>query len=235
MSTIYLDPVAMDATAGLISDHVAEAEAAGADLETACSAQVPASLAGWLADELRDISVHVRMSALVYALAALDTALRAQQIQADQSLATATPALATTSPTFGPTVIGGFSAYGTPAPTMAELTGGSAVVGGFFLGASPGPGAVSMPGLSTEAFLANNPLLAAANNLQGTNPAAAGQLFGLHGSLSNSNAEMARAWTNSRPGASYIGEGLYKGFDGNVGPITSVYRNPDRPGEFRVG
>lgn len=111
MSTIYLDPVAMDSTAGAISDHVADAEIVVADLETACSAQVPASLAGWLAEELRDVTAHVRMSALVYALAALDTALRAQQIQADQSLATAAPALTSTTTAFtGAPLAGGFLA-----------------------------------------------------------------------------------------------------------------------------
>jgi hypothetical protein len=93
VSTIYLDPVAMDATAGAIGEHAREVGAAVGDLETTCAAEVPPSLAGWLAAELRDIAVHARLAELVYVVAALETALRAQQIQADQSLATAIPAV----------------------------------------------------------------------------------------------------------------------------------------------
>lgn len=235
MTTIYLDPVAMDATAGAISDHAREAEAAWQGLETLGVAAAPLSLAGWLADELAEVALTLRMATVLYLVAALDTALRAQQIRADQSLATAVPTLASTSSAFTPTVMGGYSALATTSgPTTAGLTDGAGVVGGSFLGASPGPGAVSMPGLTTEAFLANNPLLRAGSNLQATNPAAAAQLFGLHGALSNSNANMIGVWTNSRPGASFIGDGLYRGSNGSIGSVSDVYRNPDRPGEFLV-
>jgi hypothetical protein len=240
MSTIYLDPFAMDATAGAIGEHAKEVGAAIGDLETTCSADVPPSLAGWLAEELRDITVHARLAELLYVVAALDTALRAQQIQTDQSLATAWPPLGTTdagvSSTYdlgavlaGATVVGGTG----PAFVNDFVGPGVTTVGGFFLGASSGTG-VSMSGLSTDAFLANNPLLGAASNLQATNPAAAAQLMGLHSSLFTSNAEMGSTWINSRPGASYIGDGLYRGNDGNIGSITDVYRNPDRPGEYLV-
>jgi hypothetical protein len=235
MSTIYLDPVAMDATAGAIGEQARGAAAAVESLETACWAQVPPALEGWLAEELHDIALNARMAALLYVVSALDTTLRAQQIQADQSLAAAVLAPASTSPVFGPTLMGGFSALASTAnPTVADLTGGPAVVGGYFLGASPGPGAVSMPGLTTDAFLANNPLLGAANNLQATNPAAAAQLLGLHGLISDSNATMVGVRTNGGPGASYIGNGLYRGHDGSIGTIANVYRDPKRPGELLV-
>jgi hypothetical protein len=93
MSAIYLDPAAMDDTAGAVAEHAREVDTAIGDLESACAAEVPPSLAGWLADELHDIAVHARLAEVLYLVAALDTALRAQQIQADQSLATALPAL----------------------------------------------------------------------------------------------------------------------------------------------
>jgi hypothetical protein len=93
MSAIYLDPAAMDVTAGAVGEHAREVDTAIDDLESACAAEVPPSLAGWLADELHDIAVHARLAEVHYLVAALDTALRAQQIQADQSLATALPAL----------------------------------------------------------------------------------------------------------------------------------------------
>jgi hypothetical protein len=101
MSTIYLDPVAMDATAGAIGEHAKEVDVAIGDLETACAAEVPPSLAGWLTDELRDIAVHARLAELVYVVAALETAVRAQQIQADQSLATAIPGVGAPAPATG--------------------------------------------------------------------------------------------------------------------------------------
>ena len=113
MSTIYLDPVAMGAVAAAIGEHAREVDTAIADLEGACAAEVPPSLAGWLADELHDIAVHARLAEALYVVAALDTALRAQQIQADQSLATAVPALdapslgdVVASPDPGPLVVG---------------------------------------------------------------------------------------------------------------------------------
>jgi hypothetical protein len=124
MSTIYLDPVAMDATAGAIGEHAREVDAAVADLETTCSAEVPPALAGWLAAELRDIAVHARLAELVYVVAALETALRAQQIQADQSLATAIPAVGAPAPALSADgfVLGvpGTTSY---APPAAPATG----------------------------------------------------------------------------------------------------------------
>lgn len=210
--SIYLEPVTMDATAGAIGDHAREVESLVDDLETTCSADVPLALAGWLAEELREITVHARLAQLLWLLAALDTAVRAQQIQADQSLATV----------LGYTE----SPLATAASPSMAVVGGAQPVGGSF---------AIVGGVSREQFLANNPLLAAAENLQGRNPAAAAQLMGLQSFISNSNANMVGVWTNSRPGASYIGDGQYKGYDGNIGSISDVYRDPKRPGEYIVG
>jgi hypothetical protein len=239
MSTIYLDPVAMDATAGAIGEHAREVEDIVATLESACSASVPVHLASWLAEELHDIAVQAQMVALLYCVAALDTALRAQQIQADQSLVAAQPNLVASSVgTEGlyPTTmtIGGPSPYGMvsgmPAgPTTMTIGGPSPY--GVVSGMPAGPSTMTIGGTPTYA---HDPFLALASQVQHSNPAFAAQLLGVSSGLSESNAEMGRAWTNSRPGASYVGDGLYRGLDGRTGPITSVYRNPNRPGEYEV-
>lgn len=247
MSAVFLDPVGMDATASAVTTHGSEVEALAQGLESLGVGSAPPSLAAWLADELGEIALTARMAALVYLLAALDTMTRAEAIRTNQSLVTAIPAVGAVTPAFADT---GF-VLGAVEPAPDPFTSGAATGGfllgqvepatyvptsgeGYFLGASPSAGAVSMPGLSTEAFLANNPLLRAAGNLQATNPGAAAQLFGLHGFMSSSSADMIGVWTNSRPGASYVGSGLYRGNDGSIGSISDVYRNPDRPGEFLV-
>jgi hypothetical protein len=131
MSTIYLDPVAMDATAGAIGEHAKEVDVAIGDLETACAAEVPPSLAGWLTDELRDIAVHARLAELVYVVAALETALRAQQIQADQSLATAIPAVGAPAPALPA------SGFVLGAPSTTTYVTPSAPATGFVLDVDP--------------------------------------------------------------------------------------------------
>jgi hypothetical protein len=70
--------------------------------------------------------------------------------------------------------------------------------------------------------------------MQVTNPGLSSQLAGDSGSLSQRNADIAGTWINSRPGATYIGGGLYEGNDGRTGTLSNVYRNPDRPGEYEV-
>lgn len=205
MSTIFLDPVQMDATAGNVGAHVNELTTLTADLETACSAPVPISIAGWLAEELRDITVIVRLVALIYTVAALDTAQRAQQIQADQSLATAVPPLAPTSATFtGAPLVGGFGAFGSMV-TVPDYTGGSpgaSVVGGFMLGAS-GP---------------NIPL-------GGYTPGSGGgssslPIFDIPGYASTNTMLL------STPGRTYLGNNIYEG-SGMTGSFSSVLPDPD--------
>lgn len=237
MSTIFLDPVQMDATAGHIGEHVNELTTLTADLETACSAAVPASIAGWLAEELRDITVTARMIALLYSVAALDTAQRAQQIQADQSLATAAPSLASASPTFtGAPLVGGFGAYGSPVPSISDLTGGSPLVGGFgaygsstigsvfdsgqpmagglFLGATSTSGHVFSAGLSTEAFAFHNRPWGS-STLSGT--------FG-GGSTWPWNSNLANILAPD--GLSAVSPGVYEDQYGQQGTLNQTVRDP---------
>jgi hypothetical protein len=212
MSTIYLDPAAMDATAGAISGHAYEVGAAIGDLETTCAAEVPPSLAGWLAEELRDIAVHARLAEVLYVVAALDTAFRAQQIQADQSLATAAVAPVATTVAFTETVMGGFSSYGSPVASISDLTGGSLPpAGGFLLGAS-GP---------------NTPLGGYTPVLGGgSGSGGSGFVFDTYDSFT-ANLLLPL-------GLSAVEPGVVEDRTGRQGPITRTYRNP-RTGDVEVG
>ena len=228
MSTIYLDPVAMDATAGAIGAHAREVGAAIGDLETACAADVPPSLAGWLAEELRDIVVHARLAEVLYVVAALDTALRAQQVQTDQSLASAWPPLGTadtgvtTTYDLGAVLAGATVVGGTGPAFVNDFPGlGPTTVGGFFLGASS-PTGVSMPGLSSAAFAAQNPFMGAAI----LGPFGAGG-FGA-GPLDFAGAVANRAIANSLApdGLDVVSPGIYEDERGRQGRLSQTYRDP---------
>jgi hypothetical protein len=254
MSTIYLDPVAMDATAGMISEHAHEVDAAVADLEVACSAEVPPSLAGWLAEELRDIAVHVRLAEVLYVVAALDTALRAQQMQADQSLAMAWPPLGTTdagvTSTYdlgailaGATVVGGtgpafVNDFVGPTTNVVGGTGpafvndfpglGPTVVGGLLLGASASPSStgVSMPGLSSASFAAQNPFMGAASLGGGASLFGAGG-FGA-GPLDFAGAVANHSIANSLApaGLDVVSPGIFEDERGRQGRLSQTHRDP---------
>ena len=229
MSTILLDPVQMDATAAAVGEHAREAEALVSDLESACSAAVPVGIAGWLADELQQITVTVRMVSLLYALAALDTASRAQQIQADQSLVAAGPWLAAMdSPASmgdlaavlaGSSVVGGSTPF-TSTPMSApefSLVGGVPFTSTWMGGMST----MSIPPIDIEAFAG----LRAAGNAAGS-----GALMGLLELDAHLNAN-----TLAPNGTSFVGHGLYEGPDGRRGPANLIYEDPGRPGSYRVG
>jgi hypothetical protein len=250
MSTIYLDPVAMDATAGAIGGHAREVENVVGDLETACSAYVPPHLAGWLAEELHDIALTSRLSALLYTVAALDTALRAQQISADQSLATAWPALdapfgdLTTTPfglqaaLAGSTVVGGtgpafttdfagweVSVVGGTGPGFTNDFGG---LGPTMVGGAPDLTKTWLGGLSTmtlapvdiESFAALRNPLNAAGNAT---------LLNLSGAWDNTNLNIL-----APNGTTYVGDGQYEGSGGRRGTASQIYEHPGRPGEYEV-
>lgn len=233
MSAIFLDPVQMDATAGAIGQHAREAETLVVDLESACSAVVPPSLAGWLADELRDIAVHVRMVALLYTVAALDTALRAQQIQADQSLATAAPSLASTSSTFtGAPLVGGFGAFGSMV-TGPDYTGGSPLVGG----TAPFATSTATTGFTAGASIVGGFFLGTSGPntpLGGYTPALGGSSLGLP-TLSGAsswpwNSNIANILAPS--GLSAVAPGVFEDETGRQGGLGRTYRDP-RTGDLR--
>lgn len=231
MSTILLDPAQMDATAGAVGEHAREAEALVADLESTCSAAVPLSIAGWLAEELHAITITVQMISLLYAVAALDTALRAQQIQADQSLVAAGPGLVemdTGQPATmgdlaailaGSSVVGGSTPFTTtpmPAPTFA-LVGGASYTSTWMSGMST----MSIPPIDIGAFA----------GLRGTGNAAGSRaLMGLLELDANLNSN-----TLAPNGTSFVGHGLYEGPDGRRGTANLIYEDPRRPGSYRVG
>lgn len=245
MTTVYLDPVAMDATAGAVGEHAREIEVVAADLESACSADVPLALAGWLAEELRDVAVHAQMVALVYAVAALDTALRAQQIQADQSLVTAQPALGPPlgqvdtmgdlgAILAGAAVVGGTDPFPTSSPSLGTTT-----IGGFspLLSSSTGPFTTTIGGFSPlhSGSIALGPTVVGAPSY--AHFPLVGMLGGTGGGgfvdpmeTQNNHIKNLLAPT----GTSFV-DGQYEDRSGRRGDLSSVYRNPDRPGEYEVG
>ena len=238
MTTIYLDPVQMDATAGAIGEHAWEVHTSAGTIESTCSANVPVALAGWLAEELHDIAVQAQMVALLYTVAALETALRAQQIQADQSLVAAQPALVSSSVDLGAalamgSVVGGSSPYGVisggiPGPTTMTIGGPSPygiVSGG---DASSSTFMVTVGGTPTYA---NDPLLAMASQLQHSNPGLSAQLLGVSSGLSESRNDTI---TNllAPDGLSFVGSGTYEDEYGRSGGHGATYRDP-RTGDMR--
>lgn len=238
MTTIYLDPVRMDATAGAIGEHAWEVHTSAGTIESTCSANVPVALAGWLAEELHDIAVQAQMVALLYTVAALETALRAQQIQADQSLVAAQPALVSSSVDLGTalamgSVVGGSSPYGVisggiPGPTTMTIGGPSPygiVSGG---DASSSTFTVTVGGTPTYA---NDPLLAMASQLQHSNPGLSAQLLGASTTLSDINHNTI---TNllAPNGLSFVGSGTYEDEFGRSGGLGATYRDP-RTGDLR--
>jgi hypothetical protein len=211
MSTIYLDPLAMDAVAGAIGEHARQVDAAIADLESVCAAEVPPSLAGWLGEELRDITVHARLAEVLYVAAALDTALRAQQIQADQSLAVAWP---------GPEI----SVVGGTGPAIAASRSLSTVaVGGsspFPDGVTGGPWVMTIPPLDIEAF-------AGLRNPQ--------NYPGAIGFVDIADRVTANTFGNLfAPSGTTFSNGDYIDDSGNRGPLSAVYVDPRDPGRHEV-
>lgn len=218
MSSVYLDPVAMDATAAAVGEHAREVDVTVATLETTCSAQVPPHLAGWLAEELHDIAAIARLAGLVYAVAALDTTLRAQQIRADQSLVTVWPALG--------------------APPLSEVVasyeaGGLAVAAPVVVGTRPTDTAVSfidpgplVIGTSTPVVVITGeptwewePFLAMGGPGSGVlpGPTTADVVYGILGP----------------PGVRYEGD-AYVDHQGDRGSLSRVYEDPYRPGSYEV-
>lgn len=239
MSTIYLDPVAMDATAGAVGEHAREVDTLVATLETSCCAEVPTHLVGWLAEELHDITVVCRLSALLYTVAALDTALRGQQIAADQSLATAVPSL--------DAPVGDFS---TTSVDLQAALAGSTVVGGTDISvdvSGPMPTTMTIGGTGPYGSVdagstftmtigpptwENDPLLLMASRLQHTNPALSNQLLGVSGMLADTNHDMIS--TILAPNGLTYDHGAYVDSGGDRGSISNVYPDPYTPGRYEV-
>jgi len=203
MTTVWMDPAELRPACTTIAQQSVRLRDAALSLYSSCTCSMPPAIAGTVAAEVEAITIEILRAAIVYLEQVIDTWKRADEITGDQSVASAVSAPATMT-------IGG-NAFG------------SALVGG---GSSGGAAVMTIGGTSRESFLANNPLLAAAENLRNRNPAAAAQLSGLHTFIQDSNNRTIGMWTNSRPGATYIGDGLYSG-GGRIG--SNIYR---RPGEY---
>ena len=227
MSTIFLDPVAMDATAGAVGEHALEIEDLAVTLEAACSANVPLHLVGWLAEELRDIVVGTRLAALLYTAAALDTALRAQQIQADQSLVAAQPELAT-APVDLATALGMGAVVGGSGPAFVnDFPGlGESVVGG------TGPAFVNdFPGLGESVVGGGLPL--GISDVPVLGPTVVGgswsssRLGVVDPGIFTATIMSLLSQTPSAPdGLSFVSPGNYEDRHGGRGGLGESYRDP---------
>jgi hypothetical protein len=132
MSTIFMDPTEMRGTAGMVGEQAQRIQETVTGTRTACTCEVPRSLVGWLDAELVAITESALQVAVDYLTEAVDLARRAQEIEADQSLATTccgplAPTTDLTSAVVGGTVVGGtISGFGAPATTFAGVPGTTA-------------------------------------------------------------------------------------------------------------
>lgn len=237
MSTqaIWIDPVELTTTSGALAEQAMRIQETVTGTRTTCTCEVPRSLIAWLDEELNAITVEALQVAVGYLQEAVDCRQRAVDLEAEQSLA-----LQASGAAFGVDeagwmagVIGGASVIGGTSDLtstwLGEMSTTTAFVGGQSLfDLSPETATTTMtiggPG-SYETFLANNPLLAAAENLKNTNPGAANQLFGLQSSLFQSQADMNATWLAPQ-GLSYVSPGLYADDFGRSGNLGQTYRDP---------
>jgi hypothetical protein len=170
MTTIWMDPSEMTAEAGLLQDVARRTEAAATSVRSLGCCGAPASIAGWIAEELEGSAVQTLVSTVGFLLESIDLVLRADGLAADQSLATAAPALATVdTPLVGGFVLGAVG----PTPEVPSTGWGQGFVlgqvgpaatypstgwggPGLVLGQTGSSSGVSMPGLSSAAFAAQN-------------------------------------------------------------------------------
>ncbi len=221
MTTIWIEPTELKATAAQLAEQAMRIQETMTGTRTTCDCEVPRSLIGWLDAELVAVTEDALRVAVVYLQQAIDGATRANQIQADQSLATAQAAPAPVGAVFGPTVMGGFSALASTPSESATVMGGFSA-----LASTPSASATVMGGFSsyssTPGVFATEMFIRAPSGLAG---------FDASGGGANHHIDL---WTKSRPGATWIGDGLYKGYDGRVGRITDVYVDK-KYGGYRVG
>lgn len=216
MTDIVMDPVQMRAGVQVIAEQVVLTQETMTGTTTTCMCEVPRSQVAWIDAELVAITEEALRVCIGYLEAGLDMATRANQIEADQATVAATPDTGTVTDLnealLAGSVVGGTDTHVWDLPDGWTL-----------------PSVAVVGGVSREQFLANNPLLALADKHPGT--ALGAQALGLFSALNESNAEMSRVWTLSRPGASYIGGGLFEG-----GGITGTTYHPDpkNPGSYLV-
>ncbi|WP_107764285.1 hypothetical protein [Nocardioides terrigena] len=219
-TAIWIDPVELTATSGALAEQAMRIQETVTGTRTTCTCEVPRSLIAWLDEELNAITVEALTVAVGYLQEALDCRQRAVELEAEQSLAlqASGDAFAVDGSGWMAGVIGG-----------ASIVGGSTMtIGGpsaFGITSDPGPTTMTIGGPgSYETFLANNPLLAAAENLRNTNPGAANQLLGLQGSLFQSQSNMAATWLAPQ-GLSFVSPGLYADDFGRTGSLSQSYRD----------
>lgn len=222
-----MDPIDLKASAATLAQNAVQIQETITGTRTTCTCEVPRSLIAWLDEELLDVTVAALQVAVGYLEQAVDVAQRGRQIEADQSLVAAQPGL--TAVLAAGAIVGGTSF--TSGIETQSVVGGSTIIGGTsimsgvqsqsLLGGSMtigGPGA-------RETFLANNPLLAAAENLQSSNPGAAAQLMGLQSALNETSYNTAKNILAPQ-GLSFVGSNIYEDERGRQGSLSQTYRDP---------
>jgi hypothetical protein len=84
-----MDPAELRQTAAFLGEQAGQIQEAMTGTRTACSCDVPRSLVGWIDDELVQITESALVAAVAVVVAGLDCAVRAAEIETDQSLALA--------------------------------------------------------------------------------------------------------------------------------------------------
>ena len=139
MTTIWMDPVELTATAGNLAELAMQIQETMTGTRTTCSCDVPRSLVAWIDEELNAITVGALQVAVGYLQEAVDCRQRAVELEAEQSLATTQ---ANTFTVGGTDIFGGWlngmdvmnANNGVYEDWMAGVIGGGSTVGGFLLG-----------------------------------------------------------------------------------------------------
>jgi len=224
MTTIWMDPGEMRSVAQFLGTQSRRIQEAALGIENSVDLPMPPSVAGWIRGEATAVAEESLRAAIAYLQQALDLVGRADQVQGEQSLAAAV------------TAHSGFTSG------FESLGGGAAVTSGgsgFTQNSGTvdfGPSGNYVSPLSTVMHISTtyNPLLNVARNLQSTHPATAASLIGYADALGDMQNTSTSVVALSRPGATYLGGGLYAGRYGSVGTISDIVRDPYVRGGYQV-
>jgi hypothetical protein len=260
MTTIWMDPAELDGMAGQLSGQVTRLQGALEGLHSTCTCTVPPALAGWLQDELTGIERDGTLAMLGYTVAGLDIALRAQEISADQSLATAVagPEVDLAAVLAGAATVGGtggveFGSWLGPMEGGATVGGTGGVDFGSWLdpmaaGATVGGSyradfSAWTSSVSGGGAVGGNPqdlaiILAGSAGVGPSTLGAALSRGGFSGAatamLIGIDGELSKA-SLAPDGTSYVGADSYADRYGHVGSFGNIFPDPGYPGDNRIG
>ncbi|SFC44745.1 hypothetical protein SAMN04487968_106223 [Nocardioides terrae] len=259
MTTIWMDPAELDGMAGQLNGQVTRLRSAVEGVHGTCMCAVPPALAGWLQEELTAIERDGTLATLAYLVAGLDIALRAQEITADQSLATAVagPDVDLATVLAGSATVGGNSGVDLSAWT-AGMQAGTTVGGNsgvdlstWTAGMQAGTSVGGNAGIDVSAWVddihggqgGGSPadLAVVLAGSAGVGPSTLGAALSKGGFSGAATAlmigiggELNKA-TNAPTGMDYVGAGAYGDHHGNIGSFGDIFPDPSDPGSNRIG